>query len=60
MRTGKNLITHIRQLTGRNDTKYSAGGREKRRVRPVPSLPKLKFLGEENAAPTRKGAKSRC
>lgn len=37
------LVT-IRQHAGRNATKYAAGGREKRRTRPVPSLAKLKCL----------------
>jgi hypothetical protein len=34
-------ITAIRRLLGRDASKYAAGGREKRRTRPVPSLPKL-------------------
>lgn len=37
-------LSIMRQVAGRNATKYSAGGREKRRTRPVPSLPKLKCL----------------
>ena len=45
---GKNLNTHrltkLRQLVGRNATKYSAGGREKRKLRREPSLPQFKCL----------------
>ncbi len=41
-------LTQIRRLVGRNATRYSAGGREKRMLRPVPSLPKLKCLNPES------------
>jgi hypothetical protein len=41
---GAARLTALRQLIGRNATKYSAGGREKRVLRPVPSLPRLKCL----------------
>ena len=37
-------LTVMRQVAGRAATKYSAGGREKRKTRPPPSLPKLKCL----------------
>lgn len=41
-------LTQIRRLVGRNATRYSAGGREKRKLRPIPSLPKLKCLEPES------------
>ena len=37
-------LTMIRQSKSQDLDKYSVGGREKRSTRPVPSLPKLKFL----------------
>ena len=40
-------LTKLRQLVGRNATKYSAGGREKRKLRREPSLPQLKCLDKE-------------
>ena len=40
----------MRQSVTRGLTKYSSGGREKRRSRPVPSMPKLKCL--ERIVPT--------
>ena len=40
-------LTKLRQLIGRNSTKYSAGGREKRKLRREPSLPQLKCLDKE-------------
>jgi hypothetical protein len=39
-------IAKMRQSLSRTQTKFSAGGREKRRTRPVPSMPKLKCLQE--------------
>jgi hypothetical protein len=41
-------LTMLRQLVGRNASRYSAGGREKRKLRREPSLPQLKCL--ENGA----------
>ena len=34
----------LRQASGRYESKFSLGGREKRRKRRLPSLPKLKCL----------------
>ena len=41
----------MRQSLTRGQTKYSAGGREKRRTRPMPSLPQLKCLQHTSDAP---------
>jgi hypothetical protein len=41
----------IRKSLTRGQTKYSAGGREKRKTRPVPSLPQLKCLQLDADAP---------
>jgi hypothetical protein len=38
-------LTLMRQSLTRGQAKYSAGGREKRRGRAVPSMPKFKCLG---------------
>jgi hypothetical protein len=40
-------LTTLRQLVGRDASKYSAGGRKKRTIRQEPSLPKLKCLETE-------------
>jgi hypothetical protein len=40
-------LTILRQLVGRNASRYSAGGREKRKLRREPSLPQLKCLEKE-------------
>jgi hypothetical protein len=40
-------VTLLRQLVGRNASRYSAGGREKRKLRREPSLPQLKCLDKE-------------
>jgi hypothetical protein len=40
----RHRLTVIRQGVTRDQTKYSAGGREKRRTRATPSLPQLKCL----------------
>ena len=40
-------LTKLRQLIGRISTKYSAGGREKRKLRREPSLPQLNCLNKE-------------
>jgi len=34
----------LRQASGRYTSKFALGGREKRHLRPTPSLPKLKCL----------------
>jgi hypothetical protein len=41
---GRYRLAKMRQSLTRTQTKYSAGGREKRRIRPSPSMPKLKCL----------------
>jgi len=43
------LFTIIRRSNSLTD-KYSAGGREKRRTRAIPSLPQLRCLQEDTAA----------
>ena len=42
-------ITKIRQLVGRSATIYTPGGRQKRQLRPAPSMPKLKCLEDDTA-----------
>ena len=42
----------MRQVLTRGQTKYSAGGREKRRTRAVPSMPHLKCLDETKPTAT--------
>ena len=42
-------ITKVRQLVGRFATKYTPGGRQKRQIRPIPSMPKLRCLEEDKA-----------
>jgi hypothetical protein len=37
----------LRQASGRYATKHTLAGREKKPMRPMPSLPKLKWLEEE-------------
>jgi hypothetical protein len=44
---GHYRLAKMRQSLTRTQTKYSAGGREKRRTRPVPSMPKLKCLEDK-------------
>jgi hypothetical protein len=44
-------IVVMRRALGRDQTKHSAGGREKRRRRPLPSMPKLKCL-DADAVPS--------
>src|SRR5688572_15709449 len=43
-------LTLLRAAKSRDQYKYSPGGREKRRTRPIPSLPKLVFAdrGDQN------------
>jgi hypothetical protein len=50
-------ITKIRQLVSRNAARYSAGGRQKRQERPIPSMPRLKCLEEsaDDAKPLNNG-----
>ena len=40
----------MRQSLTRSQTKYSVGGREKRKTRPVPSMPQLKCLQQDSDA----------
>ena len=40
-------LTILRQLVGRNASRYSAGGREKRKLRREPFLPQLKCLDKD-------------
>jgi hypothetical protein len=47
----KQKQTRLRQRVGREQTKYTAGGREKRPMRQAPSLPKLKFWKKINQRP---------
>jgi hypothetical protein len=42
-------LTVMRQGLARDQTKYSAGGREKQRKRAVPSMPKLRCLEDQAA-----------
>jgi hypothetical protein len=51
-KSGKGIaVTHrltiLRQLVGRNGSRCSAGGREKRKLRRKPSLPQLGCLEKE-------------
>ena len=41
-------LTLLRSAKSRDQYKYSPGGREKRRTRPIPSLPKLVFIGSSD------------
>jgi hypothetical protein len=43
-------LTILRQLVGKKRYRYSAGGREKRKLRREPSLPQLKCLEKEAGA----------
>ena len=45
-------ITKVRQLVGRSATNYTPGGRQKRQLRPAPSMPKLKCLENDTAQET--------
>lgn len=45
---GRYQLAQMRKSITRTQTKYSAGGREKRRTRPVPSLPTLKCLQSDD------------
>ena len=48
-------LTLLRAAKSR-EYKYSPGGREKRRTRPIPSLPKLSFADKGDQSPEWQGA----
>ena len=44
--TDKRTLALLRSAKSKDQYKYSPGGRQKRRTRPIPSLPKLSFIDD--------------